>query len=110
MMPAISDDHVEHALKILQSQDGSKARAAHDYLSEMRKVVLARLRGDCNEKTAAAKDDFAHAHPDYAEHLEQLRHAAEEDYKHRDRRAAAQAVIDAWRTEQSNARTAGRIG
>lgn len=107
----ITDRQVDHALTVLMDRDGegAKARAAHEYLDEMSKVILAKLVNDCNEKTAAAKDAYARAHPTFEAHLEQKRSVAEMDYRHRDRRAAAQAIIDAWRTEQSNQRTMGKV-
>lgn len=108
----ITDKQVEHALDILMDKggDGAKARAAHEYLEDMDKVVLAKLMQDCNEKSAAAKEAYARAHPTYQEHLEQKKSVAELDYRQRDRRSAATAVIELWRTEQSNARAGARIG
>ncbi len=108
----VSEDKVDHALKILADKDGvaSAARAAHEYESDLIKVVKAQIMTRCNEKTIAAREMFALAHPDYKAHLERVQILAEQDYHHRDRRAAATAVIDAWRTEQSNNRAHGRVG
>ena len=108
----ISETKVEAALGVLADPEwkAAKARAAHEYLAEMKKVVLARLKDECNEKTAAAREDYALNHPKYEAHLEQLKLAAEADYELRDKKAGAEAIIDMWRTEQSNARSHGRIG
>lgn len=108
----ISEKKVERALEILIDRDGegAKARAANEYLDDMGKVVLAKLMADSNEKTSAAKEIYARSHPDYIAHLEQKKAVAETDYRFRDKKAAAVAIIDVWRTEQSNARGSGRIG
>lgn len=108
----ISEKKVERALEILIDvrAEGAKARAANEYLDDMGKVILAKLMMESNEKSAAAKEIYARAHPAYAEHLEQKRAVAETDYRFRDKKAAASAIIDCWRTEQSNARGAGKIG
>ena len=107
----ISDKKVEHALDVLVDREhtAAKARAAHEYISDMDKVVLAKLMGQSEEKSNAAKETWARAHPDYEDHLEQKKALAEMDYIQRDRRAAASAIIDLYRTEQSNARVAGRL-
>lgn len=106
----IDEKQKERALEILLDREGkmAKTRAAHEYLSDMDKVILAKLMNECNEKSAAAKDAYARAHPDYQAHLEQKREVAELDYRNRDRKAAASAIIEVWRTEQSNARTMTR--
>ena len=107
----ITDKQLEWAMEILIDRDneGAKARAGHEHMADLDKVVLAKLMGQSNEKSAAAKEAWARAHPDYAAHLEQKKMLAEMDYAKRDRRSAASAVIEMWRTEQSNARAAGQM-
>jgi hypothetical protein len=75
----------------------------------MTRVVLAKLMNDCNEKSAAAKEMWARAQPQFIEHLEQLRDARERDYMHRQRLSASSALIETWRTQQASNRTAERI-
>ena len=108
----VTDKQLEWAMEVLLDRDQSaaKARAAHEYMSDLDKVVLSKLMAQSNEKSAAAKEAWARAHPDYEAHLEAKKEIAEMDYSKRDRRAAATAIIDAWRTEQSNARAMGRAG
>ena len=51
----------------------------------------------------------ARADPAYQAHLEQVKLIKEVDYTWRDRRSAAAAIIEMWRTEQSNIRAAERV-
>jgi hypothetical protein len=110
----ITEQQVQWAMDILidRESQAAKARAAHEHMSDLDKVVLAKLTNDAPDdmKSAAARETWARAHPQYEAHLEQKRVLAEMDYKARDRRSAASAIIEAWRTEQSNARMAGRVG
>ena len=110
----ITDKQVEWALGILVDKDGiaAAARAAHDHISDMDKVVLAKLMMDAPDehKSAAAREMWARSHDTYVHHLEQKKAIAEMDYRAREKRTAASAVIEAWRTEQSNARLSGKIG
>jgi hypothetical protein len=110
----ITEQQVQWAMDILidRESNAAKARAAHEHMSDLDKVVLAKLTNDAPDdmKSAAARETWARAHPQYEAHLEQKKVLAEMDYKARDRRSAASAIIEAWRTEQSNARMAGRVG
>lgn len=110
----ITEQQVQWAMDILidRESNAAKARAAHEHMSDLDKVVLAKLTNDAPDdlKAAAAREAWARAHPSYEAHLEQKKVLAEMDYKARDRRSAASAIIEAWRTEQSNARMAGRVG
>jgi hypothetical protein len=106
----INQDQIDHALSILADREGagSAARASHEYEREKLKVVKARLILQATETTQAAKEAFALRHPDYQAQLEHIRNIAEQDYHNRDRRQAAQAVIDIWRTESATNRTFGK--
>jgi len=107
----ISEKRLEWAVEILLDREGegAKARAANEYLDDMSKVILAKLMNESNEKTAAAKEMYARSHADFIAHLEQKKAVAEMDYRHRDKKAAASAVIDVWRTQQSNQRTMSKV-
>jgi hypothetical protein len=110
----ISDKQIEWAMDILIDRDSqaARSRAAHEHMDDLDKVVLAKLTNDAPDslKSAAARECWARAHPIYEAHLEQKKLLAEMDYQARDRRSAASAIIDAWRTEQSSARLAARVG
>ncbi|WP_300396337.1 hypothetical protein [Henriciella sp.] len=108
----ITEKQLEWAMEILidRHNESAKARAAHEHMADLDKVVLAKLMAQSGEKSAAAKEAWARAHPDYENHLAAKKELAEMDYSKRDRRSAASAIIEAWRTEQSNARATARIG
>ena len=110
----ITEQQVQWAMDILidRESQAAKARAAHEHTSDMDKVVLAQLMfvAPAEMKTAGAREGWARMHPEYRAHLEQKRTLAEMDYKARDRRSAASAIIEAWRTECSNARAGAKIG
>lgn len=105
----VPDKDVEAALSILGDEEGAAARAAHEYLSDLSKSVLAELIGQSNENSAVAKENWARAQPKYLEHLKKVGEFAKRDYIYRQRYAAAAAKIDCWRTEQSNIRAAERV-
>lgn len=106
----ISEKQFSHAMSILMDTEGAaaKARAAAEHMDDLTKTVLAECMDLCDEKSVAGREAFARQHPRYREHLDTLRTLREEDYRWRNRRSAASAVVDAWRTEQSNARAFGR--
>ena len=107
----ISDKKVEHALQILTDpqHEAAKARAASEHMDDLTKTDLAKLMMQSEEKSAAAKEMAARADPAYQAHLEQVKLIKEVDYTWRDRRSAAAAIIEMWRTEQSNIRAAERV-
>lgn len=107
----ITDKMVEQALRYLTdpNQEAAKARAGAEHMDDMTKVLLAKLMLESEEKSAAAKEMDARADPRFQSHIDQLKALKELDYMWRDRRAAATAIIDMWRTEQSNIRVAERV-
>lgn len=108
----ITDKQLEWAMEILIDRDhkAAKARAAHEHMSDLDKVVLAKLMNDAPEdcKSISAKENWARAHDSFKTHIEQKKELAEMDYKARDRRSAANAIVECWRTDQSNARAMSR--
>ena len=107
----ITDEQIEAALDYLRDsvETAAQAKANKVYLSEYRKTKKAELMNLSNESSEAAKERFAYAHAEYAEFLVGLRAAIYEDAKHDFLRAAANAKIEAWRTQQANERTMGKI-
>ena len=57
-----------------------------------------------------AQEREAHADERYETHLEGLREAVYADEKCKFLRDAAEAKIEAWRTQQANARGFGKVG
>lgn len=109
-MALITDAQVEHAMKCMQDWNAAKARAAHEYLDDYTKTLLAELGDQANDITAqAAKEAWARKHPDFKAHLEAKRAAAELDYMHRQRVAASLAILDLYRTQSANERGLERV-
>ena len=101
----ITDAQVEHAMKCIQDWTAAKARAAHEYLDDYTKTLLAEIGSEAEDlRSQAAKDDFARRHPRFIAHLQQKRDAAELDYMHRQRVAASMAILDLYRTMSANER------
>jgi len=109
-MIRIPDSHVEHAFELLKSQKHAAARAAYEFAEKQLKVVLARATLQANGKTVGEREATALASPEYERALTDFRLVAETYYGERDRRDAASAIIDAWRTQQSDMRAMGKVG
>ena len=105
----IPDSHVEHALEILKSGEHAQARAAEEWSEKALKATLARLTLQANGKTQGEREATALASEEYAEALREYRQCAELYYSRRDRRDAASAVIEAWRTQAADQRAMGRV-
>jgi hypothetical protein len=107
----ISDDEIERALDYLRdhAEDAAQAKANKIYLTEYRKVKKAELMRRSNHEAVNAQEVYAYAHSEYQEFLAGLREAVYQDAKHDFLREAANAKIEAWRTEQANQRTMGKI-
>lgn len=109
-MIRIPDEHVQHAFEILKSQKHAAARAAYEFAEKHLKVILAKAQLAANGKTVGERDATALASPEYERALIDFRLVAENYHGERDRRDAASAVIDAWRTQQSDMRAMGKVG
>lgn len=105
-MKFLFEADIEKALDYVRDNSiaAAQARANRVYMEEYRKTVKAQLMQEHKEKPLAAQEREAYADPRYILHLEALRLAVEEDERHRFLRAAAEAKIDAWRTQCSNER------
>jgi hypothetical protein len=106
----VSDSQVQDALDALQDYGAAKARAAHEFIDDKSKIILARLGHESGASSAAARLECALRNPRYLEHLEAVETVAMADYEHRQRQSAAMAIIDVWRTQQASLRGQGRIG
>lgn len=109
-MIIIPEKHVEHAFEILKSQDHARSRAAYEFAEKNLKVVLAKATLQANGKTVGEREATALASDEYERALTAYRLVAEGYYIERDRRDASSAIIDAWRTQQSDMRAMGRVG
>ena len=109
-MIRIPDSHVEHAFELLKSGDHAIARAGYEFAEKQLKVTLARAEMAANGKTVGERQATALTSDEYARAVADYRLVAENYYREQDRREAAVAVIDAWRTQQSDMRAMGRVG
>lgn len=108
----ISDSDIEKALDYLRdnAQKVGVIRAQRAYLEEYRKVVKAQIMRENDDKPLGVQEAIAYADNRYKKHLEAMREAIESDEYHRWMLTAAQAKIEAWRTQQSNKRAEGKLG
>lgn len=109
----ILEEDVEKAIEWLRTnaRAAAKARAERIYVEEYKKSIEAQLMADPNEVQASSARDrevLARAHPKYIAHLQAIREAVEADEAMRWLMVAAQAKIEAWRTQQANLRAEGR--
>lgn len=109
-MIRIPDSHVEYAFDLLKSQSHASARAAYEFAERQLKVVLAKAQLAANGKTVGEREATALASHEYERALTDFKMIAQTYYSERDRRDAASAVIDAWRTQQSDMRAMGKVG
>ena len=84
------------------------AKANRVWIEEYRKSKKALLMKDSKEKTNAAQERDAYAHPEYVALLDGLRVAIEFEETLKWEIVAAQARIDIWRSEQANNRNQDR--
>ena len=108
----ISDDDIEKALDYLRDSAplAAKARAERIYMEEYRKTVKAQIMRENDDRPLGAQEAIAYADARYKQHLDAMREAIERDEYRRWMLVAAEAKIDAWRTQSSNARAEGKIG
>jgi hypothetical protein len=106
----IPDETIEGALKALNSSTHARAKAAAEFSEKQLKTVLARLSLCSDAKTVSDREASAYTHPDYQKALEDHRSVSEAYYAARDRRDAASALIECWRSLKADGRRADRIG
>jgi len=107
----ISEADVEKAIDWLRdnARPAAQAKAERIYLDEYKKTIEAQLiceaTGSSSMKAAEA---IARASPRYIAHLQAMKIAIENDEAMRWLMVAAEAKIEAWRTQQANARAEGK--
>ncbi len=102
----ITDEEIDKALDYLRdnARDAAQAKADRIYVQEYRKVLKAQLMKEHAALSAVLQEREAYSDPRYVEHLEAIRQAVMADEGHTFLRAAADAKIEAWRTQSSNTR------
>lgn len=108
-MIIIPDNHVEHAFEVLKSGKHAAARAAYEFAEKQLKVTLAKAELGANGKTVGERQASALCSPEYERALTAFKLVAENYYQERDRREAAAAIIEAYRTQQSDLRSMARV-
>ena len=105
-MSFIKETDVERALHWLTENAGpaAKARADRLYVEDFLKVIKARLMAEHDNLSAVLQERHALADERYLQHLEAIRQAVEQDEKLRFLRGAAEAKIEAWRSQCANER------
>lgn len=106
----IPEDDVEKAVEWLRTnaRAAGKAKAERIYVEEYRKTVKAQLMAEKAGEPIGAQERYAYAHQQYVAHLQAIREAVEKDEAMRWLMVAAEAKIEAWRTQNANARAEGR--
>ena len=108
----ITDEKIEQAVDYLRENalKAAKAKAERIYMEEYRKVVKALLMREVASESLGGQEARAYADKRYTTHLDALQGAIERDEYHRWMMVAAQAKIEAWRTQQSTQRVLGKLG
>lgn len=105
---SIPEANVQHSFDVLYSQEHAKAKAAYEFTEKNLKVVFAKALLAADGKTVGEREALAQASDSYTRALEAFRLVAEAYHIARDRRDAATATIDAWRTQRSDERAMAR--
>lgn len=102
----ISDTEIDKALDFLRdnARDAAQARADRVYVEEYRKTLKATLMKEHGGMSAVLQEREAYADARYVQYLDAIREAVKTDEFHRFMRIAAEAKIEAWRTQSSNSR------
>ena len=102
----IDEQSVESALHWMAEKVGTLAKAIADrkYLEDFRKVKLAMLIQEAPAGTVSSREAWATSHEDYAEVLQGLRAAVEQEAELKHMFTIAEARIEVWRTIQANNR------
>ena len=87
----------------------AQAKANRVYLEEYRKTLKARLMSQYIGEPVNAQERNAYAHSEYAELLEGLKVAIEEEENLRWKLIAAQAKIEVWRSLSANQRAEAKV-
>ena len=101
----ITQNQAENAIDWIRNhaEQFGQARANRVYLEEYRKSKKAMLIQEA-DGTVQERDSYAYAHPDYLQVLKGIRAAVEAEEHLRWLYVAAQAKVEAWRTQESTRR------
>jgi hypothetical protein len=102
----ITDEDVDKAVEYLRTnaRSAAQARANRIYMEEYRKVVKAQIMRENTGLPLGAQEVVACSDARYMQHLQAVKEAVEKDEYNRWMMVAAEAKIEAWRTQQANQR------
>jgi hypothetical protein len=102
----ITDEEAERAVDYLRDSapKAAQARANKEYVSEFRKVLKAQIMRENPSDPIGTQEAKAYSDPRYQAHLQAIKEAVEADAHAVFLRDAAQARIDAWRSQESSRR------
>jgi uncharacterized protein (DUF2252 family) len=108
----LTDDDIEKCVDYLRDNaiKAASAKANRIYLEEFRKTIKAEIMRENEDESLGAQEAIAYADPRYREHLNVMKDAIQEDERFRWMMVAAEAKIEAWRTQSSNHRALGKLG
>lgn len=108
----IADDEVEEAVEYLRRNaiKAAQSKAERIYMEEYRKTVKASIMRESLSDPLGSQESRAYSDDRYRQHLIAMRDAVKQDEYHRWMMVAAQAKIEAWRTQQANRRVESKIG
>lgn len=107
----IRDETVHAAFDALEShaQPAAAARAMRERREDERKAAKARAFLAQNTGSVAEREAKSLLTEDYQQACERFYAAVEADEEYRNQRSKCEAIIEAWRTVQSNYRAMGRV-
>jgi hypothetical protein len=91
------------------SDDYADKKAAFELLTEMKKPKLYTLANECNEASAAAKEQYAYRHPDYAAYIKDMVEAEKVCNRAKGKLEAERVRIDLLRTQSANERAVNKV-
>ena len=102
----IQDDDIEKVVDYMRDSapKAAKAKAERIYVEEYKHVVKSQIMRENDDKSLGAQEAIAYADPRFTQHLEAIKEAVEKDEYHRWMLKAAEAKLEAWRTQCSNQR------
>lgn len=102
----ISEQDIERAIDFLRdnAEVAAKNRAERLYLEDYTRSLKAQIMAEHLAEPLGAQERHAYADTRYLNHLAAMKIAIYEDERGRFLRAAAEAKIEAWRTQQANMR------
>jgi hypothetical protein len=90
------------------SDDYADKKAAADLRAEMKKPTLYTLANECNEGSAAAKEQYAYRHPQYESYVKDMVESERLANRAKGKLEAERVRIEMLRTKSANEREVNR--